>query len=74
MALPICTMGPSRPTEPPLPMQMPLASTLTSATCGLNAAALVVAGVLDLGNTVALGLTREEMNQRSDDQSAESRR
>ena len=31
---PICTIGPSRPTEPPPPMHSALASDFTSATCG----------------------------------------
>ncbi len=33
-AEPICTIGPSRPTEPPEPMQSAEASDLTTATCG----------------------------------------
>jgi hypothetical protein len=31
---PICTIGPSRPTEPPEPMQIADASDLTARTCG----------------------------------------
>ena len=33
-AEPICTIGPSRPTEPPVPMQIAEASALTTVTCG----------------------------------------
>ena len=33
-AEPICTIGPSRPTDPPTPMQMAEATDLTAATCG----------------------------------------
>ncbi len=33
-AEPICTIGPSRPTEPPPPMHSALASAFTTATCG----------------------------------------
>ena len=33
-AEPICTIGPSRPTEPPEPMHSAEASALTTATCG----------------------------------------
>ena len=31
---PICTIGPSRPTDPPTPMQIAEASALTTLTCG----------------------------------------
>ena len=33
-AEPICTIGPSRPTDPPVPMHSAEASDLTAATCG----------------------------------------
>ena len=33
-AEPICTIGPSRPTDPPPPMHSAEASALTTATCG----------------------------------------
>ena len=33
-AEPICTIGPSRPTEPPEPMHSAEASALTAGTCG----------------------------------------
>ena len=33
-AEPICTIGPSRPTDPPTPMQIAEASALTIVTCG----------------------------------------
>ena len=48
-AEPICTIGPSRPTEPPVPMQIADASALTTLTCGrirppLSATAIITSG------------------------------
>ena len=48
-AEPICTIGPSRPTDPPAPMQMAEASALTTLTCGrirppFSATAIITSG------------------------------
>ena len=48
-AEPICTIGPSRPTDPPAPMQMAEATDLTAATCGrirppFSATAIITSG------------------------------
>jgi len=48
-AEPICTIGPSRPTDPPTPMHSADASALTAATCGRirpppSATAIITAG------------------------------
>ena len=48
-AEPICTIGPSRPTEPPTPMHTAEASALTTLTCGrirppLSATAIITSG------------------------------
>ena len=53
---PIWTMGPSRPTEPPVPMQRALAKIFTKATLGPDLAPLLAHRVLDLRHPVALGL------------------
>ena len=49
MAEPICTIGPSRPTEPPAPMHSAEARALTTATWGrirppLSATAIITSG------------------------------
>ena len=46
---PICTIGPSRPTDPPTPMQMAEASAFTTLTCGrirppFSATAIITSG------------------------------
>ena len=46
---PICTIGPSRPTDPPTPMQIAEAKALTTLTCGrirppLSATAIMTSG------------------------------
>jgi len=70
MAEPIWTIGPSRPTDPPEPMQTAEARALTRATRG-RMRPPCRDGLHDLRNSVTFGLAGKEVDQRADDQPAQ---
>ena len=72
-AEPICTIGPSRPTDPPPPMHSAEASALTTATCGRDPAAAAGDRVHHLGHAVAAGLAGEAVHQRPVEQAGDDR-
>ncbi len=59
IADPICTIGPSRPTDPPDPMHSAEASALTIGTCGRMRPAALGDREHDLGDAVPARLGRE---------------
>ena len=70
-AEPICTIGPSRPTEPPEPMHSAEASDLTTGTCGRIRPPMPVDREHHLGHAVTARLGREARDQRPVDQPAD---
>ena len=69
-AEPIWTIGPSRPTEPPLPIEMAEASALTADHPRADHAPPQRHGGDHLGDAVPLGLAGEEVDERAHDQPA----
>ena len=72
-AEPICTIGPSRPTDPPTPIQMAEARKLTTLTCGRIRPAALRDGDHHLGHPVPAGLPRPVVDQRPVQQPADDR-
>ena len=70
-AEPICTIGPSRPTDPPEPMQSAEASGLDDRDLRADAAAALGDGEHDLGHAVAARLGREARDQRAVQEAAD---
>ena len=73
-AAPICTIGPSRPTEPPPPMQSAEASALTPRHLGSDAATPASDGEHHLGHAVPARLAGEQVDQRAVEQTGHDRR
>ena len=73
IAEPIWTIGPSRPTEPPEPMQSAEASDLTIGTAAADPALVAVDGEHHLGDAVAARLGGEAVDQRAVEQPADDR-
>ena len=73
-AEPICTIGPSRPTEPPPPMHSAEASAFTAATCGAMRPPRRATAYITSGHAVAARLAGEEVDQRPVQQARHHRR
>ena len=72
-AEPICTIGPSRPTEPPAPMHSADASALTTATCGRIRPPLSATAIITSGTPWPRASRGEPVDQRPVEQPADDR-
>ena len=62
---PICTIGPSRPTDPPPPMHSALARAFTTATCGRIRPPLRATATITSGTPCPRALPGEPVHQRT---------
>ena len=73
-AEPICTIGPSRPTEPPEPMQIAEASDFTTGTCGRIRPPCRLTAYITSGTPCPRASGAKRLDQRPVDQAADDRR
>ena len=73
-AEPICTIGPSRPTDPPAPMQIAEASDLTDGHLRTDLSAPLGDGEHDFGDAMSSSFRREELDQWAVDEATDNGR